>query len=189
MFRSVISNFTIYRSTYSSSVFVSSINSDSRINLNRQVYDSQIKYIYDTNDKRKDYNLPIFYKSNKFMSNLSTNHKLSHSVNPIFSKGNFSLSTSSFLLSKSSTARITCPRYLGARHFSNEAIGHVPLIKLTGIWKSMSESVPVEFVQETLISFHSVTNLPWWATIVLTTFIVRSAFTLPLSLYQVNVCN
>ncbi|XP_046735764.1 cytochrome c oxidase assembly protein COX18, mitochondrial [Diprion similis] len=76
------------------------------------------------------------------------------------------------------------PKHSGVRQFSSEVTQHVPQVRLTGIWKDISESTPVEFAQDTLVTFQSTTGLPWWATIILTTVIVRSTLTLPLSLYQ-----
>ncbi|XP_024937992.1 uncharacterized protein LOC107265307 isoform X2 [Cephus cinctus] len=89
------------------------------------------------------------------------------------------------------------PRTLSVavRHFStNSASEHVgsnnieaPLMVMTGIWKKLSECPPVEFVQNSLISLHSSTGLPWWATIVLATVMTRSIVTIPLSCYQVYI--
>ncbi|KAI4490447.1 hypothetical protein M0804_003391 [Polistes exclamans] len=54
---------------------------------------------------------------------------------------------------------------------------------ITGI----SESAPVEFVQNSLINIHSYTDLPWWATIILTTIILRLTISLPIAIYQQNI--
>ncbi|XP_015191629.1 PREDICTED: mitochondrial inner membrane protein COX18 [Polistes dominula] len=54
---------------------------------------------------------------------------------------------------------------------------------ITGI----SESAPVEFAQNSLIDIHSYTGLPWWATIVLTTILLRLTISLPIAIYQQNV--
>lgn len=54
----------------------------------------------------------------------------------------------------------------------------------TGIFKSLSESTPVEYIQKFLLSFHDTSGLPWWATIVCTTILLRSCVTLPLAVYQ-----
>nr|CAH7739754.1 unnamed protein product [Callosobruchus chinensis] len=54
----------------------------------------------------------------------------------------------------------------------------------TGIFKTLSESTPVEYVQKFLLTFHDTTGLPWWATIICTTVLLRTCVTLPLAAYQ-----
>ena len=54
----------------------------------------------------------------------------------------------------------------------------------TGIFKQLSESTPVEYLQNFLVSFHETTGLPWWATIVCTTILLRSCVTVPLAIHQ-----
>ncbi|CAH2000404.1 unnamed protein product [Acanthoscelides obtectus] len=54
----------------------------------------------------------------------------------------------------------------------------------TGLFKTLSESTPVEYVQKFLLTFHDTTGLPWWATIVCTTILLRTSVTLPLAAYQ-----
>lgn len=56
-----------------------------------------------------------------------------------------------------------------------------------GVWKSMSESTPVHYMQEGLINVHDLTGLPWWATIILSTFALRTLITLPLTVYQYKI--
>lgn len=53
----------------------------------------------------------------------------------------------------------------------------------------LSESTVVEYAQNSIIMIHDLSGLPWWASIMLTTVLMRSLVTLPLSLYQVrNQC-
>lgn len=52
------------------------------------------------------------------------------------------------------------------------------------IFKTLSESTPVEYCQSFLHTVHDTTGLPWWATIIGTTVFLRGCVTLPLSLYQ-----
>lgn len=52
------------------------------------------------------------------------------------------------------------------------------------IFKWLSESTPVEYAQNFLLSVHDTTGLPWWATIICTTVLVRTTVTLPLAIYQ-----
>lgn len=46
------------------------------------------------------------------------------------------------------------------------------------------ESTPVISAEQLLTSFHLVTELPWWATIVCTTILLRAFITTPLFVYQ-----
>lgn len=55
---------------------------------------------------------------------------------------------------------------------------------LTGFWQTLSNSQPVGVMQDTLITIHDYTGLPWWGSIVLSTFLFRSVVTLPLTVYQ-----
>ena len=49
------------------------------------------------------------------------------------------------------------------------------------------EFPPVGYAQELLELTHSSTGLPWWATIAVTTFALRSVITLPLFIYSSKV--
>lgn len=55
------------------------------------------------------------------------------------------------------------------------------------IWKSISDSAPVAYLQDGLVTVHDTTGLPWWATIILTTVVLRTAITLPLTVYQFKI--
>ncbi|KAG5889443.1 hypothetical protein JTB14_032776 [Gonioctena quinquepunctata] len=54
----------------------------------------------------------------------------------------------------------------------------------TGVFKWLSESTPVEYIQKLLITIHDTSGLPWWATIICTTVLMRTCVTVPLALYQ-----
>ena len=54
----------------------------------------------------------------------------------------------------------------------------------SGIFRSISESPPVDFLQKFLVNIHDSTGLPWWATIICTTIFLRSTITIPLAVYQ-----
>jgi mitochondrial inner membrane protein COX18 len=56
-----------------------------------------------------------------------------------------------------------------------------------GIFQSFSESGFVHGAQAFLENVHSVTGLPWWASLCLSTFMVRTAVTLPLTIYQQKI--
>lgn len=55
---------------------------------------------------------------------------------------------------------------------------------VAGVWTTLSQSAPVTCLQSGLIQLHDVTGLPWWATIVVSTFALRTIVTLPLAVYQ-----
>lgn len=56
-----------------------------------------------------------------------------------------------------------------------------------GIWKYISDSTPVAYMQEGLKFAHDITGLPWWASIILSTVVLRSVVTLPLTVYQYKI--
>ncbi|XP_060535800.1 cytochrome c oxidase assembly protein COX18, mitochondrial [Cylas formicarius] len=56
-----------------------------------------------------------------------------------------------------------------------------------GLYKSLSESAPVEWCQNLLVTVHDATGLPWWASIIGTTVMLRTCLTLPLAVYQNRV--
>ncbi|XP_049873135.1 cytochrome c oxidase assembly protein COX18, mitochondrial [Pectinophora gossypiella] len=51
-------------------------------------------------------------------------------------------------------------------------------------YSSIANSSLVNFMQEGLLYVHDTTGLPWWATIVTSTVLVRTLMTLPLTVYQ-----
>lgn len=51
-------------------------------------------------------------------------------------------------------------------------------------YSNVSNSYIVELMQNGLLYFHDTTGLPWWATIVTSTMLLRSLMTLPLTVYQ-----
>lgn len=53
-----------------------------------------------------------------------------------------------------------------------------------GIIKSISESTPVSYVQEFVVDIHSYTGLPWWASIIFTTVLLRTCITFPFAIHQ-----
>ena len=52
-------------------------------------------------------------------------------------------------------------------------------------WQSVSASKPVEIIQEGVTQIHDISGLPWWATIIASTVLLRSVMTFPLAIYQV----
>ncbi|KYN43362.1 Mitochondrial inner membrane protein COX18 [Trachymyrmex septentrionalis] len=81
-------------------------------------------------------------------------------------------------------------QYYNVRYFSNavtDFITKVPVTQFNSIFKAISESAPIKITQDFLLLVHDCTGLPWWSVIVLTTIIVRTTVTLPLSLYQLYI--
>lgn len=56
-----------------------------------------------------------------------------------------------------------------------------------GFFQSISESAPVEYLQNFLVYVHEQSGLPWWTTIVTTTILLRSCITVPFAIYQQNI--
>lgn len=56
-----------------------------------------------------------------------------------------------------------------------------------GLYTSISNSYPVHFIQDGLLYFHDVSGLPWWATVVTSTVLIRSLMTLPLTVYSNSI--
>ncbi|KAF7987164.1 hypothetical protein HCN44_011498 [Aphidius gifuensis] len=74
-----------------------------------------------------------------------------------------------------------------SRNFSDFPTQQAPIVKVDGFLKVLVDSAPVEFCQNSFIWLHSYSGLPWWATIMVTTFALRSLITLPCALYQHNI--
>lgn len=55
---------------------------------------------------------------------------------------------------------------------------------ITNLWITISNSTPVAYFQQGLVNLHDLTGLPWWATIILSTILLRSCITVPLTIYQ-----
>ena len=55
---------------------------------------------------------------------------------------------------------------------------------LASFYQSLSTSTPVAYVQQSMVEIHDFTGLPWWASIIFTTFLFRTTITLPLTIYQ-----
>lgn len=56
-----------------------------------------------------------------------------------------------------------------------------------GIYSGISNSYPVHVIQDGLLYFHDTSGLPWWATVVTSTIVIRSLMTLPLTVYSNSV--
>lgn len=57
-----------------------------------------------------------------------------------------------------------------------------------GWFQALSKSQLVEVLMGGLQGFHNFTNLPWWASIILTTVLMRGMLTFPLVIFQVGSC-
>ncbi|KAM3937528.1 cytochrome c oxidase assembly protein COX18, mitochondrial [Leptodactylus fuscus] len=56
-----------------------------------------------------------------------------------------------------------------------------------GVFAKMADSAPVHLAEKILIAIQEVTGLPWWLNIMCTTIALRTAVTLPLSVYQLHI--
>lgn len=83
-----------------------------------------------------------------------------------------------------SNNRINNNDLLQSRHFSLQSTIESIAKTQTGIFKTLSESTPVEYAQKFLLTVHENTGLPWWATIVCCTILLRTCVTIPLAVYQ-----
>lgn len=59
------------------------------------------------------------------------------------------------------------------RNFSFQSSVQSFAASQSGIFKTISESTPVEYCQKFLLCVHDFTGLPWWASIILSTFLIR----------------
>lgn len=51
---------------------------------------------------------------------------------------------------------------------------------------ALSNSAPVAYAQQFVVSFHEMTGTPWWASIMFSAVALRLVVTLPLTAYQVG---
>lgn len=70
------------------------------------------------------------------------------------------------------------------RNFSLQSSVESIIKTQTGIFRTISESTPVEYLQNFVVSVHDISGLPWWATVMCTTVLLRSSVTVPLAIYQ-----
>ncbi|KAF2899096.1 hypothetical protein ILUMI_07085 [Ignelater luminosus] len=70
------------------------------------------------------------------------------------------------------------------RNFSFQSSIESIIKTQTGIFRTISESTPVEYLQNFVVDVHDITGLPWWATVMCTTVLLRSSVTVPLAIYQ-----
>lgn len=68
----------------------------------------------------------------------------------------------------------------------NRSVTSVSSITFPSWFMALSNSTPVAYAQQFIISFHEFTGTPWWATIMLSAVTLRLAITLPLTVYQVG---
>lgn len=71
-------------------------------------------------------------------------------------------------------------------HQSNRSISSVTF---PSWFVALSNSPPVSYAQQFVISFHEMAGTPWWATIMLSAVSLRLIITLPLTVYQVGILN
>ncbi|XP_041653419.1 cytochrome c oxidase assembly protein COX18, mitochondrial [Cheilinus undulatus] len=74
----------------------------------------------------------------------------------------------------------------GVRNFSGEVGGGSDDVS-SSWYSTLSDSAPVHLCEHLLVGVQQVSGLPWWLSIVVTTFSVRTLITLPLAAYQMVV--
>lgn len=70
----------------------------------------------------------------------------------------------------------------GKRNISTEQLSSMQ----SSIFTYLSECSGTYYLKQLVVSVHDTTGLPWWATIIVTTIILRGLITLPLAAYQVG---
>lgn len=71
-------------------------------------------------------------------------------------------------------------------HSPNRSVSSISSITLPSWFVALSNSTPVAYAQQFVISVHDVTGTPWWASIILSAVTLRLVVTLPLTAYQVG---
>ncbi|KAK7482301.1 hypothetical protein BaRGS_00026429, partial [Batillaria attramentaria] len=103
-----------------------------------------------------------------------SNSRRCYSSSTLSGRGCVSLKRDTLLLSDD---RLKPSHLLSSRHFSAETYN-----------KYFSPDVaPMGYAQKVLESVHSATGLPWWASIALTTVVLRGVVTLPLAVYSMRI--
>lgn len=68
----------------------------------------------------------------------------------------------------------------------NRNVSSLSSVTLPSWFIALSNSTPVAYAQQFVISFHEVTGTPWWLSIILSAVTLRLVVTLPLTVYQVG---
>lgn len=71
-------------------------------------------------------------------------------------------------------------------HLSNRSVTSDSSVTFPSWFMGLSNSAPVAYAQQFLISFHEFTGTPWWASIMLSAVALRLFITLPLTAFQVG---
>jgi mitochondrial inner membrane protein COX18 len=77
------------------------------------------------------------------------------------------------------------PSVAASSHHPFTLQNHQPRRNFTqNFWLTLSASKPVAIFQEATIQLHDISGMPWWSTIIVSTFLLRGCVTFPLALYQ-----
>uniref|UniRef100_A0A8C8HMM2 Uncharacterized protein n=1 Tax=Oncorhynchus tshawytscha TaxID=74940 RepID=A0A8C8HMM2_ONCTS len=84
---------------------------------------------------------------------------------------------------------LVCNSFLGCCqiNFMFQPGRPVPTTSGRGRYESIADSTPVHLTEQLLRSIHQNTGLPWWASTVCTTVVLRTVVTLPLGTYKVVI--
>lgn len=74
----------------------------------------------------------------------------------------------------------------GCLRSSNRSVTSVSSVTFPTWFMALSNSTPVAYAQQFVITMHEFTGTPWWATIMLSAVTLRLVITLPLTVYQVG---
>lgn len=75
---------------------------------------------------------------------------------------------------------------LNLRLPNNRSVSSISSVTFPSWFVALSNSAPVAYAQQYVISLHEITGTPWWATIMLSAITLRLVITLPLTAYQVG---
>lgn len=94
----------------------------------------------------------------------------------------------SYYYTKRQTLNTTLPiKYkMSTYYLPSRSISSVTSITFPSWFVALSNSTPVAYAQQFVISFHEFTGMPWWTSIMLSAITLRLIITLPLTVYQVG---
>ncbi|XP_078266804.1 cytochrome c oxidase assembly protein COX18, mitochondrial isoform X2 [Rhinoraja longicauda] len=102
--------------------------------------------------------------------------------------------------SNSNRQMLTFPLSEGIGIYGHPSICHTRMLSLAsclsaaavsaprfGWYENVSDSMPVHLMENVLTNVQQTTGLPWWASIICTTVLLRATVTLPLAVYQTHI--
>lgn len=71
--------------------------------------------------------------------------------------------------------------------FTDQLTCNKRYLSAASIYESISNSTVVSYFQDNIVQLHDATGMPWWGTIIVSTVLLRTIVTLPLTIYQNKV--